>query len=1024
MVEARRARLLSPHAVLRVERSPRDLEWDSRARRAIAELPLFYPAWKSVRELAAETREVFWVRVDAEKAAASKIREALAREVLRDPLHETSFERSRIPASAAPGFRWWCLEKSFRPGVTDNTGGVLSEAVSVVTGRNPPARSGARLWIFLPDEIAREAVADYATHVFCNPLIERFRVFDREEALAADSELFSAPEWIEIGGEASAESVEYFEVATAEPAALSRLSEERLWALSGEELAAIAGHYRRLGRKASDVELEVLAQTWSEHCKHKIFAAEIEVENQRGDVRLPATVKGVFKTYIKGATERIAAEGRAPFLRSVFEDNAGIVEMTEELLCAIKVETHNSPSALDPYGGALTGIVGVNRDILGAGLGAYPIANLDVFCVGPLDAPETLPPRLHHPRRILEGVRMGVEHGGNKSGIPTVTGAVVHHPKFLGKPLVFCGTVGLIPAAPPDGRDLTRKEIQPGDHIVMSGGRIGKDGIHGATFSSMEMKESSPVSAVQLGDPLTQKRVWDFLIEARDAGLFRAVTDNGAGGLSSSVGELARLCGKRGGARMDVSAAKTKYQGLKPYELVVSESQERMTFAVAPEKLEAFLDLSRRRGVESSVLGQFADSGVFRIQYGTKTVAELKMEFLHDGAPGMRLKARVKPPEKAAGGSIPKKYRSRELGNALLETLSHPNVRSRRELVSQYDHEVQARSVRKPYGSPGHRAPGDGATLRLSRETHEGVALGLGLAPEVAAIDPKVAAELALDEALRNAACAGMDPSHAVLVDNFCWPDPLPGPHNADAEEKLGALVVTCQRLFDGAVELGMPFVSGKDSMKNDYRMGDVKISVAPTVLITAMGKVRDVRLVPRGHAGQMDGPRGHADASRARKIYWLSGQELRWDGAGLPVVAFARTRRFLAKFHDLVCDGAIAAAHDVSDGGWLVAMAEMLLGTETSARLVFTEKMLQRLRVQPGEPAWASLFSEPATSFVILAAEDRAAEIEKTFASDVIFDAGEITPAGARDAGLTLELEGAKPVWWRLKSLEEAYEG
>lgn len=992
----------------RIERYSLNSEWDSKSRRAISEVAVFFPKWKNLTALQAFSTEVYWVR----STNWTKVQGALVNEILQDPLLNASDEASKIPDAAATTSQWWCLEKSFRAGVTDNAGHVLSEAIKVVSGEVVESRSGRRLWLCLPTTVARAEVEQYAAEVFHNSLIERVDVWDEAAARDADKKLFNDPLWPEIksGDELAAGIIEKFEIAKLSLDQLEKLSDERLWALTRDELSTVKQHYEKLGRTMTDVEIEVIAQTWSEHCKHKIFAANITVKNERADLDLPGRVESVFKTYIRGATKQVPA----PYLKSVFEDNAGVINVTSEFDCAIKVETHNSPSALDPYGGALTGIVGVNRDILGVGLGAHPIANLDVFCVGPLDAKDPLPPRLHHPRRILEGVRIGVEDGGNKSGIPTVTGAVVHHPGYLGKPLVFCGTIGIMPA---DG-DFIEKEIRHGDKIVMAGGRVGKDGVHGATFSSLEMNESSPVSAVQLGDPLTQRRVWDFLIEARDRRLFRAVTDNGAGGLSSSIGELARLCGKKGGARMDVGLAKTKYPGLKPYELTVSESQERMSFAVAPDKLNELLLLASRRGVECSVLGEFEDSGRFHILYKDETVADIDMHFLHEGLPAMELTATIRPPvatdRRRYGQWKELGEKNLSLREALPAVLALPNVRTRRPVVEQYDHEVQARSIRAPYKSPHHASPGDGATLRLSRTTQEGLALGLGLAPFASEIDPKVAAELAFDEAMRNAIVAGMDPAHAALVDNFCWPDPLPGPSNPDATDKLGALVTTCHRIFEGAVELSIPFVSGKDSMKNDYRMGGIKISVPPTLLMTVMGKVHDVRAVPLGFAAQP-----------GARVLWVSGQDLIPNELGLPRVDFKRMREFLSALHSLIREGRIDSAHDVSDGGWLTTTAEMLFGTGLGVELDLSAVVGKTAKTntaawmaREGEPDWAPLFGEPATSFVLLVNETECDEVFRKLAPFSVLEVGQTIA----EPKFTLKTIKGDAVEWSVATLEAAY--
>ena len=390
----------------------------------------------------------------------------------------------------------------------------------------------------------------------------------------------------------------------------------------------------------TDAELECLAQTWSEHCKHKIFNARIAYDDGEGRI---SEIDSLFSTYIKRSTREIRARmGADDWCLSVFADNAGIIRFNEDWNLVFKVETHNSPSALDPYGGALTGIVGVNRDPFGCGKGAKLIFNTDVFCFAPPDYDKPLPKRILHPRRIYEGVREGVEHGGNKSGIPTVNGCLVFDERYLGKPLVYCGTGGIMPARI-NGEPTHTKEILPGDLVVMTGGRIGKDGIHGATFSSEELHEGSPVTAVQIGDPITQKKMTDFLLIARDRGLYRAITDNGAGGLSSSVGETAQLSG---GCEIDLKKAPLKYPGLNPWEILISESQERMTLAVDPKRIDEFLCLARKMDCEATVLGRYTDSGWFHIRYGEETVVYVEMSFLHEGLPQMALKAAWSAPRR------------------------------------------------------------------------------------------------------------------------------------------------------------------------------------------------------------------------------------------------------------------------------------------------------------------------------------------------------------------------------------------
>ena len=466
--------------------------------------------------------------------------------------------------------------------------------------------------------------------------------------------------------------------------------------------ADITKHHARqdigIGIQPTDAELELLAQTWSEHCKHKIFNATIEYEDCQKQTT--TTIHSLYSTYIKQATKDVRKlKGSKDFCVSVFSDNAGLIEFNQDWLIAFKVETHNSPSALDPYGGALTGIVGVHRDLIGAGLGCRVIFNTDVFCFANPFYEGDLPPKLLHPHRIFSGVRLGVEHGGNKSGVPTVNGSLVFHERFLGKPLVFCGAAGLIPRQINE-RNSTEKHVKVGDLILMCGGKIGKDGIHGATFSSEVLHEGSPSTAVQIGDAIVQKRMSDFLLKARDLNLYRCITDNGAGGLASSVGEMAQLSG---GCIIDLAKAPLKYAGLQPWEILVSEAQERMTLAVPPEKSDELIKLSKMMGVESTILGTFNGSGYFQAMYDKEVVVYLEMEFLHNGLPTMELKAQWKPP--ILKEAIPEE--PHDLTQTLKEILQRLNVCSKESIVRQYDHEVQGGSVIKPFVGVESDSPSD-----------------------------------------------------------------------------------------------------------------------------------------------------------------------------------------------------------------------------------------------------------------------------------------------------------------------------
>ncbi|MGO9307595.1 MAG: AIR synthase-related protein, partial [Spirochaetia bacterium] len=568
----------------------------------------------------------------------------------------------------------------------------------------------------------------------------------------------------------SAETVAVVDISALSDPEMIRLSRERLLALSLDEMKAVQGYFGDTGTRrareerglppgATDVELEMIAQTWSEHCKHKIFNAAIAYTEAGREERIDS----LFRTYIRATTEAMAK--KRGFLRSVFHDNSGVIAFDRRTLVCFKVETHNSPSALDPYGGAITGIVGVNRDIMGTGLGARPIFNTNFLCFAPLDTPGSdVPPGLLHPRRVLEGVHRGIVDGGNQSGIPVVAGGFLFDESYLGKPLVFCGTGGVLPAKI-RGRDACRKEVRPGDLAVMAGGRIGKDGIHGATFSSEALSESSPTSAVQIGDPITQKKMLDMLMEARDQGLYRGITDNGAGGLSSSLGEMADLSG---GVSIDLDKCPLKYPGLAAWEILVSESQERMSLAVPPENIGAFLRLARRRDVEAAVVGEFTGTGRVEVFAHGRLVGMLGLDFLHGGLPVMELRAEWSPRPAPADG-LP----VGDLRRMMLALIADSNVRSREGWVRCYDHEVQGRSVVKPFVGRRRDGPSDGAVLLVRHDSSRAVTVTHGICPRYGDHDTYDMAQCAVDEAVRAHVSLGGDPDQMAALDNFCWPDPV-----------------------------------------------------------------------------------------------------------------------------------------------------------------------------------------------------------------------------------------------------------
>ncbi len=913
--------------------------------------------------------------------------DSLVEEVFRDPV----IQQASVDEPLSIPFDW-LIEVGFRPGVTDNVGRTAREAVERTLGTKFGSGEGlyTRKLYYIKGKLARDQVESIARDLLANDLIQTRTVF----AAGDDRSAIAVPK-VTSRSDALVRTLD-LNVSNDE---LLRISREGVLALSLEEMQAIRDYYQDpdflakrgklgLGAEITDCELEVLAQTWSEHCKHKIFNALIDY-NESGKTR---QIDSLFRTYVQGSTERIRAElGDRDFCLSVFKDNAGVIRFDDEWNLVVKVETHNSPSALDPYGGALTGIVGVNRDPFGTGLGARLIFNTDVFCFAPPDYKGTIPPRLLHPRRVFEGVREGVEHGGNKSGIPTVNGAVVFDERYLGKPLVYCGTGGIMPATV-NGKPAHVKAARPGDRIVMTGGRIGKDGIHGATFSSEELHEGSPVSAVQIGDPITQKRMTDFLLMARDRGLYTSITDNGAGGLSSSVGEMAR---EAGGARLNLDRAPVKYPGLQPWEILISEAQERMTVAVPPDKLVEFLALAGDLDVEATDLGEYTSDGLFTVVWKDRVAAMLPLDFLHDGLPRMGLTAKWTQPEHPE----PDLECLADLTPTLLELMGRWNICSKERLIRQYDHEVQGGTVVKPLVGITNDGPGDAAVQRPLLDRFRGVAVGCGIAPRYSDLDTYWMMAAVIDEAVRNIVAVGADPDHMAGLDNFCWCDPVQSEKTPDGEYKLAQLVRANEALYDITTVYRIPCISGKDSMKNDYSIGDTKISIPPTVLFSAVGIVPDARQAVTPDfkkAGDLIHVLGTTRDETGGSEYLAARG---FVGNKVPKVTDpdAAIKMYRA-LHAAIKAGLIASCHDLSDGGLGVALAESAFSGGLGARV-----SLAALPVDRVERDDDALFSETPCRFLISVHPEKRGDFEKALAGFPQACVGEVTPEQR------LKLEGLK---------------
>ncbi|MDP2940922.1 MAG: phosphoribosylformylglycinamidine synthase subunit PurL [Candidatus Omnitrophota bacterium] len=759
---------------------------------------------------------------------------------------------------------------------------------------------------------------------------------------------------------------------------LQKISRDGQLFLNLAEMRAIKNYFKKIGRNPTDCELETIAQTWSEHCWHKTFRGKIKYSEkipnpkslpQERDPAASQTSSGKIPNksqfpnsklgnreidnLLKSTIMKVTKELNKPWCVSVFKDNSGVIKFDEKYNVCFKVETHNHPSALEPFGGANTGIGGVIRDPLGTGLGAKPILNTDVFCFGPPDYPfSKLPPGVLHPKRVMRGVVSGVRDYGNKMGIPTVNGAVLFHQGFVGNPLVYCGTVGIMPA------DKSEKKVSAGELIVVVGGRTGRDGIHGATFSSGELThESETVSsgAVQIGNPIQEKKMADVILQARDKNLNSAITDCGAGGLSSAVGEMAADLG----ARVNLEKAPLKYSGLSYMEIWISESQERMVLSVPKEKIDALTGLFRAENVEATIIGEFTATGKLELYYQENLVCDLEMRFLHQGLPritkkAIYLQARRREPESACPDG---------LTGYLCKLLSHYDISSKEWVIRQYDHEVQAGSVLKPLAGVDNDGPSDAAVARPLPDSRKGVILSNGINFRYGFIDPYWMAASCIDEALRQIICVGGSLKEVALLDNFCWGNP-------DKPDRLGGLVRASFGCYDIAKGFGVPFISGKDSLYNEYQAHGRSTAIPGTLLISAIAVMDDINKVISMYAKQA----GDLIYAVGETYPELGGSHyyelLGFIGNNAPRVNPKEALRVFNGLSRAGSLGLVKAMHDCSEGGIAVAAAEMSfaggLGMELfTSEIPFRETHDTRHTTQDTRNDYV-LFSESNSRFIV----------------------------------------------------------
>ena len=947
-----------------------------------------------------------------------------AQTLLVDPVAET-FAAHPVSAKTNTAVEGRLLNVLFKPGVTDNVALSTQKALTDLGFAVDTVATGRKYWF--ETDVSDADLDRIAKRVLANDAIERVI----PGALHMDQ--------IGAGSEYKFQ-LRTVPIRTMNDDALMHLSKHGQLYLSLAEMQTIKQHWVDQQRDPTDIELESVAQTWSEHCSHKTLKGRIRYRDEKGE----RVFENMLKETVFGATVEIREKlGADDWCVSVFKDNAGVVKFDDEQHVCFKVETHNHPSAIEPYGGANTGIGGVIRDPLGTGLGAKPICNTDVFCFAPPDTPyDALPPGTLHPKLVMKGVVSGVRDYGNRMGIPTVNGSVFFDDRYLGNPLVYCGTAAMIPV------DKVEKEVHPGDLIVAVGGRTGRDGIHGATFSSAELThESETISggAVQIGNAVTEKMVMDVILQARDKGLYHAITDCGAGGFSSAVGEM----GEEIGAVVWLDKCPLKYAGLSYTEIWISEAQERMVLAVPEKHWEEFHALCAAEGVEATAFGQFGNDGRLKLTYHGQTVGDVAMSFLHDGRPPVVRDATYLPPperrlgltsrvqEKADGDSTGYKWEPAEFkpvedllmlmpsvinsklerreqstsadnrldaaqSTSALEPVLEPsrldrhlaailgslNVCSKEWIIRQYDHEVQAGSVIKPLVGVACDGPSDAAVVRPNLKSQRGVVVSNGMNPHYGDFDPYWMAAAAIDEAVRNCVAVGADPSRIAILDNFCW-------GNTERPETLGSLVRAALGCKDTAVAFGTPFISGKDSLNNEFSYVDASgqkqtVAIPSSLLISALGQVADVRqcvtmdLKSPGNILYLIGvTKNELGGSHLALVNGLTG-------GTVPHVDLEQAPKVFAAVHNAIISGLVKSCHDLSEGGLATAAAEMAfaggLGVDLDLTVMSNSSAISDAAVL--------LFSESTTRFLIETTPESASKLEEVFQGLPIHKIGATTSA------------------------------
>jgi len=908
--------------------------------------------------------DIYWLDADLTPEQLDLI----CRRLLADPITQDYRCESGPSDEGRTGSDYHTVEVTYNAGVTDPVADTVMKAVRDLGVEGVEGVKPAKRYLIQGQLNARQ-LETICNRLLVNPIIQHI-VRPEQTVFSQNPRYEFQLKRVDILGDNGRQEI------------------EEQFAFTKDELQTIITYFQQEERNPTDVELETLFQTWSEHCVHKTFKGIIKF----GEI----TIDNLLKSTIMKATKEL----KKPWCLSVFEDNAGVIDFDGRWALCFKVETHNHPSAVEPYGGAATGIGGVIRDPLGTGLGSKPILNTDVFCFAPPDFPyEKVPKGVLHPRRIFKGVRAGVADYANRMGIPTLNGAILFDERYLANPLVFCGTLGLMP-----NNMAKSDQQQPGDLVVVLGGKTGRDGVHGVTFASEQLTEESSAvsySSVQVGNPIVEKRFLDVLLQARDRRLYRRITDCGGGGLSSAVGEMAAETG----VRVYLDKVPLKYAGLSYSEIWVSESQERMVLAVPPDCIDELLGLFTSEDAEATVIGEFTDDRRLRLFYHDNLVCDLSLEFLHEGIPQMKMEAVWEQPSYAE----PDFVQPKDLGNALLKVLGSFNVCSKEWVIRQYDHEVQGGSVLKPLVGKNNDGPGDAAIIKPILDSEMGVIIANGINPGYGEVDPYWMAASAIDEALRQIIAVGGNLKKVALLDNFCW-------GNTNRPDMLGALVRASQACYDMAIVFETPFISGKDSLNNEFQYEGKTISIPHTLLISAVGVMEDADgavSMDFKQAGDLVYIVGTTQNKMGGSEYFRSQGFI---GNSVPKVNPQLAKELMDRLSIATEKRLVRACHDCSDGGIGVAVAEMAFAGGLGATI--------NLKAVPlGESVERDdfiLFSESNSRFLVEVALESQADFEKIMDGVSLSNIGQVTDGEALEI---YGLKGGRIVSKSLGELKEAWQ-